>query len=248
MPVQRALIAEPGSQRRLGDGRARPEFGQCRLQPDLRQIGMRRQARRPLEQSNELEGRQAHARAHVVERQLVLMPVDHQRLHPACKVAVAGSSRDALAAAAVPAKQYAEAVHQQLALLERVAPLVEGPVERQEGGDQGIVPEGVGGEVRRGLDTQKTAHRIDGRLAQIKAAIAPAPAPAHASRMRLGGVEHQERRGARFVRGPPALELCAAVFRDRDDEGIVTVGRIVMAGEISGETAQPGDMGVLPVA
>jgi hypothetical protein len=70
MVGQRALIVEAGGERGLRDAGATPYLAYCRLQPHLRQVGVWRQADGPLEQANQLEGREADEASDLLECEL----------------------------------------------------------------------------------------------------------------------------------------------------------------------------------
>jgi hypothetical protein len=75
MVGQRALIVEAGGERGLRDAGATPHLAYCRLQPHLRQVGVWRQADGPLEQANQLEGREADEASDLLECELLVVPI-----------------------------------------------------------------------------------------------------------------------------------------------------------------------------
>src|ERR1700758_2573755 len=71
MPGQRALIVEPRQRRCLGDRRALAQPSASGVQADLGQAGMWRQPDRPVEQANQLEGREPDRAGEFLEAQLL---------------------------------------------------------------------------------------------------------------------------------------------------------------------------------
>src|ERR1700761_1298009 len=99
----------------------------------LREIGVRRETDRALEQADQLEGRQADAGGNVFEAKIGRIFRPHPLDGLGEQDAVARRRLDPGASAAMALEQGAERLDQQLALAEDVAAVLEGemhPVER----------------------------------------------------------------------------------------------------------------------
>ena len=198
---ERALVVEADAGRHLGQRRRMAQMPARHAEPDLRQVGMRRQPDRALEQADELEGRQADARRPD--------PPGAARTHSrrACAPSPApadcrsrGAGVIAAAAAAMALEQPAEGADQQLALAEDVAPLLDGAVHRQESRRSGRDRANML-RVKYGTRSmpRPARHLIERRLRQVDRAVLPALAPAHPAGVRLGRIEDEQGRG----RAPP---------------------------------------------
>ena len=158
-----------------------PHLPDGRLQPDLRQVGVRRQADRSLEQADQLKGGQVNDPPHILKRQSLAISILHQRLNGRDGAAVAGRDRNALPFAAVPAKQLTEASDKSFAREKGVRALLQRAVKVEKGFNQVDVAEYVGREVRDGGNPESFGQALQRGFSQIEAAIAPARTSRHAS-------------------------------------------------------------------
>ena len=140
--IQRTLVEEAGFKRGFGNRQAGAQMAQSRAQPDLGQIGMRRQAGGTAEQADQLERTQAQRRAQIIQGEAFGMAFLQHGSQTMQQMPVASFGLSRIAVTAVAAVQQGETLCQQLLLPQPVIRLFEDAMQIEEYGDQfGIVTE-----------------------------------------------------------------------------------------------------------
>ena len=245
---ERALVVEAdGASRPRPDRRPPRRWPAGRAEPDLRQIGMRRQADRALEQADELEGREA------------------RRWRPGPR----GEGRSAYSARirsiTWPAARGRAAAPRRPPPLPwrwnsgRSAPTSSSRswnTSRPSSSARCIArkaairsrsPNSVAREVRHARRCRGHRPRVERLPREVERAVPPALAAAHPAAMRLLRIEHEQGRRRRVLHLAAALHHRAALLGDGDHQGVVGVRRIFVRREIGVHQAEAGEMAVPPV-
>ena len=156
---------------------------------------------------------------------------------------------DALGRLPVSLQQVTEGADERLAMTGRVLRIrLQRVVKRHEPRDDVLVGHRIRREIPRSIEPDGLQQVAEGRLGQIERPIAPARAAGHAARMRLGRIEDEQRARMGDVRAATAPELRTAELRDRDDEGVVHMRRVVVRREIGLQQIHARQAGRMPVA
>src|SRR5262249_25691996 len=106
--VECALVVEADGGRHVGQHRLMPQMTAGDIEPNLGQVGMRRQADRSFEQADKLEGRQVHLCGQVLEPRVASILRPHTLDRASQELAIGRRQLDAVAATAVALEQLAE--------------------------------------------------------------------------------------------------------------------------------------------
>lgn len=193
MCCQGTLVAEAAGRRDIGDPAATPECTARHIQANLRKVGVRGQPNGSLEQTDQLKRREPDRIAEILEAKAVRV----SRMHHVNRGAENGTAMRGrlypVAAAAMTLKQSAECVSEQFSLAKRVLFVFKSTVKRQKSVDKVGIGKRISHEVGHGLDTEAVRDVVDGGLREIEPPIGPVPTTSHPGRLRLGGVEDEER-------------------------------------------------------
>ena len=247
MLVERALVVEADrrSPRRPAPAHAATAAGHA--EPDLRQVGVRRQPDGALEQADELEGRQPDLGGQILQAQLRGISACMRSFTRArsCRSTGAGgmrspplpwrwNSRPKLPISSSRSwntsrpSSMAQCIAMNASIRSRSAKML-------------WVKYGTRSMPRPGRKL------IQRSLRQIHRAVLPALAPSHPAGVRLGGIEDEQGRGRRLLDLAAALDHRAALLGHGDDQRLVDVRRIFVGREIGMHQAETGEMPVPPV-
>src|SRR5256885_8068046 len=173
MPGQRALVAEAGRQRAFGERQSALEQTAGGIEPDVDQIGMRRQPNGPLEQPDQLESGQPGGAREFIKTEIFRIARMHQFDDPACDGLACRHPLGPAAAAAMPPEQVTECVDCEFVRVHAVTAGLEHVVQAAEPVDQVRIAEHVPHEIGCRFQSETLADGIDGRPGQIERAVAP---------------------------------------------------------------------------